>query len=437
MNHATSKVTVSKKSGTGNNYLIPLILVTSLFFFWGFIHNLDPILIPHLKKVFTLNDLETAFVDFSVFIAYFVMALPAGYFMRRYGYKSGIIVGLLFFAIGSFLFIPAANTQQYIFFLGALFIIACGLAFLETAANPYITILGDPETATRRLNFSQSFNGLAAFMAPIIGGKFILSGTEYTEAQINAMLPADRQIYLAQEAASVKGPYLVLGIIICIIIVLFAVVKLPDIKHEEESTDSNNGASISKILKHKHLKWAVIAQFFYVGAQVCILSFFIRFATTAAGISQLQASWYAGAAGLAFMLGRFAGTFFMQFIAPNKLLILYASINVGLCFLAIFGTGMITVYALIGISFFMSVMFPSIFSMGISGLGHDTKLGSSLIVMSIVGGALLPLGLGYISDLTGNIQYGYAVPAVCFLVVLLYAAKYWQPQQNHTNNNLL
>lgn len=437
MNHATSKVTVSKKSGSGNSYLIPLILVTSLFFFWGFIHNLDPILIPHLKKVFTLNDLETAFVDFSVFIAYFVMALPAGYFMRRYGYKSGIIVGLLFFAIGSFLFIPAANTQQYIFFLGALFIIACGLAFLETAANPYITILGDPETATRRLNFSQSFNGLAAFMAPIIGGKFILSGTEYTEDQISAMLPADRQIYLAQEAASVKGPYLVLGIIICIIIVLFAAVKLPDIKHEEESTDSNNGASISKILKHRHLKWAVIAQFFYVGAQVCILSFFIRFATTAADISQLQASWYAGAAGLAFMLGRFAGTFFMQFVAPNKLLILYASINVGLCFLAIFGTGMITVYALIGISFFMSVMFPSIFSMGISGLGHDTKLGSSLIVMSIVGGALLPLGLGYISDLTGNIQYGYAVPAVCFLVVLLYAAKYWQPQQNHTNNNLL
>jgi FHS family L-fucose permease-like MFS transporter len=314
-----------------------------------------------------------------------------------------------------------------------LFVIACGLAFLETAANPYITILGDPETATRRLNFSQSFNGLAAFLAPVVGGKLILSETEYTDAQLAAMLPDDRQMYLAQEAASVKGPYLILGIIICIIVVLFAVTKLPDIKHEEESTDANNGSSVSKVLKHKHLKWAVIAQFFYVGAQVCILSFFIRFATTAAGISQIEASWYAGAAGLAFMLGRFAGTFLMQFIAPNKLLMLYASINVLLCLVAIFGTGMTTVYALIGIAFFMSVMFPTIFSMGITGLGHDTKLGSSLIVMSIVGGALLPLALGYISDLTGSIQYGYIVPAVCFLVILVYATKYWQPKPNHIN----
>jgi MFS transporter, FHS family, L-fucose permease len=427
-NHYKKPAIQSKKQG----YLPALALITSLFFFWGFIHNLDPILIPHLKKVFTLNDLETAFVDFSVFIAYFIMALPAGYFMRRYGYKKGIIIGLVLFALGSFLFIPAADTQQYIFFLGALFIIACGLTFLETAANPYVTILGPSKTATQRLNFSQSFNGLAAFLAPVIGGKLILSGNNFTDEQLSAMLPEDKKAYLIEEASSVKGPYLVLGILICIIILLVVFTKLPDIKHEEEI---NEGGSITKALQHRHLKWAVIAQFFYVGAQVCILSFFIRFVTISADIDQMKASWYAGGAGLAFMLGRFAGTFLMQFLAPHKLLMLYAFISTLLSVVAIFGSGMITVYALIGIAFFMSVMFPTIFSLGISGLGHNTKIGSSLIVMSIVGGALLPLGLGYISDLTGNIQYGYIVPLVCFAMVFMYAWKYWAPIQKEVRVN--
>jgi FHS family L-fucose permease-like MFS transporter len=421
----TSNTTFTATATAKNKgYLFPLILVTSLFFFWGFIHNLDPVLIPHLKKAFRLTDLETAFVDFSVFIAYFVMALPAGYFMRKYGYKSGIIFGLSLFAIGSLLFLPAADTRQYIFFLGALFVIACGLTFLETAANPYVTILGKPETATQRLNFSQSFNGLAAFLAPVIGGKFILSGTNYSEAQLAAMLPSDKEAYLIEEASSVKGPYLTLGIAIILIIILFIFTKLPDIKENKEEIE---GSNIKHALRHSHLSWAIIAQFFYVGAQVCVLSFFIRFVTTSAGITEQQASWYAGAAGLAFMLGRFAGTFIMKFIAPNRLLMLYAVISTLLTVVAIFGSGMITVYALIGIAFFMSIMFPTIFSMGISGLGKDTKLGSSLIVMSIVGGAVLPLGLGYISDITGNIQYGYIVPLVCFLVVFVFGWKKWKP----------
>lgn len=429
MNNPSSGLKNSTNLAENKRYLFPLVLVTSLFFFWGFIHNLDPILIPHLKKVFTLNDLETAFVDFSVFIAYFIMALPAGYFMRRYGYKNGIITGLVLFALGSFLFIPAANTQMYIFFLGALFVIACGLTFLETAANPYVTILGPSNTATQRLNFSQSFNGLAAFMAPVVGGKFILSDEGHSEAALAAMPLTEKNAYLMQEAASVKAPYAILGILICILIVLVAFTKLPDIKHEEEAAE---GGSVKKAFAHRHLKWAVIAQFFYVGAQVCILSFFIRFATTSAGITQIEASWYAGGAGLAFMIGRFAGTFLMQYIIPNRLLMLYAFINVLLSVVAIFGSGMITVYALMGIAFFMSVMFPTIFSLGISGLGHDTKIGSSLIVMSIVGGAFLPLGLGYISDLTGNIQYGYVVPLLCFAVVFIYGWKYWAPLHKET-----
>lgn len=407
-------------------YLFPLILVTSLFFFWGFIHNLDPVLIPHLKKAFRLTDLETAFVDFSVFIAYFIMALPAGYFMRKFGYKSGIILGLALFAIGSFLFVPAADTRQYLFFLGALFVIACGLAFLETAANPYVTVLGNPETATQRLNFSQSFNGLAAFLAPVIGGKIILSDTNYTDEQLNKMLPAAKEAYLIAEASSVKGPYLTLAIVIVVIAVLFVFTKLPDIKENKEETETS---TIAHALKHKHLVWAIIAQFFYVGAQVCVLSFFIRFASVSAGITQTEASWYAGGAGLAFMLGRFAGTFFMQFVAPNKLLMLYALLSIVFTLVSIFAQGIITVYALIAIAFFMSIMFPTIFSMGITGLGKDTKLGSSLIVMSIVGGAFLPLGLGYISDITGNIQYGYIVPLICFVVVFIFGWKKWKPVQ--------
>ncbi|KGO93606.1 L-fucose:H+ symporter permease [Flavobacterium subsaxonicum] len=424
MSHTSHTKFTIKATAKKKGYHFPLILVTSLFFFWGFIHNLDPVLIPHLKKAFRLTDLETAFVDFSVFIAYFVMALPAGYFMRKYGYKSGIIFGLILFAIGSFLFLPAADTRQYIFFLGALFIIACGLTFLETAANPYITILGKPETATQRLNFSQSFNGLAAFLAPVIGGNFILSGTNYSEVQLAAMLPSDKEAYLIEEASSVKGPYLTLGVAIILIIVFFICTKLPDIKENKEEIE---GSNIKHAMRHSHLSWAIIAQFFYVGAQVSVLSFFIRFVTTSASISEQQASWYAGAAGLAFMLGRFAGTFILKFIAPNRLLMLYAFASIALTVVAIFGSGIITVYALIGIAFFMSIMFPTIFSMGISGLGKDTKLGSSLIVMSIVGGAILPLGLGYISDVTGNIQYGYIVPLICFLVVFIFGWKKWNP----------
>ncbi len=423
MNHANNKDFTSDTQNK-KSYLFPLILVTSLFFFWGFIHNLDPVLIPHLKKVFKLTDLETAFVDFSVFIAYFTMALPAGYFMRKFGYKNGIILGLTFFAIGSLLFLPAADTRQYIYFLGALFIIACGLAFLETAANPYVTILGPPETATQRLNFSQSFNGLAAFLAPVVGGKFILSAHNYSEAQLNSMSPAAKQAYLVAEASSVKGPYLTLGIAIILIAIMVIFTKLPDIKDNKEEIETS---SIKHTLRHRHLVWAIIAQFFYVGAQVCVISFFIRFITTSAGITDKEASLYSGAAGAAFLAGRFFGTIVMRYVAPNRLLMLYAFFSALLTLAAIFLHGFITVYALIGVAFFMSIMFPTIFSFGIAGLGKDTKLASSLIVMSIVGGAVLPLGLGYISDVTGNIQYGYTVPFLCFLVILFYGRKTWKP----------
>ena len=409
--------TVNSKES--KKWLFPVILVTSLFFFWGFVHNLDPILIPHLRKAFNLTDLESSLIDSSVFIAYFVMALPAGYVMRKYGYKSGILIGLVLFGIGSILFVPAANSLQYVYFLGALFVIACGLTFLETAANPYITILGPPETATKRLNFAQSFNGLAAFIAPTVVGPMILSGKNLTESEMGSMSTIELNTYLASEAASVKMPYLILGLIIFVVAVVVYFTNMPDVK--DEDTLGIEGAGFANALKSMKLRWGIVAQFFYVGAQVCVGSFFIKMATTAAGMEEATAARYLGFFGLAFMLGRFAGTFFMQFIQPRKLLIIYAIINIFLSIVAITGTGMLVVYTLIAIAFFMSIMFPTIFSMGIDGLGHNTKIGSSLIVMAIVGGALLPPVLGLISDATGSIQMGYTVPLTCFTVILLFA----------------
>ncbi|TEB45398.1 L-fucose:H+ symporter permease [Flavobacterium circumlabens] len=401
------------------NWLLPFALVTSLFFFWGFVHNLDPILIPHLRKAFSLTDLQSSLVDSAVFIAYFAMALPAGYVMRKYGYKFGILIGLVLFGIGSILFVPAANSLQYIYFLGALFIIACGLTFLETAANPYVTILGPPETAIKRLNFSQSFNGLAAFIAPAVVGPMILSNKNLTEKETSRMSSTELQTYLASEAASVKMPYLVLGLIILAVAVVIYFTHMPDVKDEDK--DGVDGATFAGALKSMRLRWGILAQFFYVGAQVCVGSFFIKMATTTAGLEEDAAAKYLGIYGLVFMLGRFFGTFMMQYVQPRKLLIIYTAINILLSILAITGTGIIVVYTLIAIAFFMSIMFPTIFSMGIDGLGHNTKIGSSLIVMSIVGGALLPPVLGLISDATGNIQNGYVVPLICFSVILLFA----------------
>lgn len=407
---------------TKNNYLFPFIMITSLFFMWGFVHNLDPILIPHLKRSFSLTTLQASLVDSAVFIAYFFMALPAGIIMRKYGYKAGIIIGLALFAIGSFLFIPAANTQLYEFFLGALFIIACGLTILETAANPYASLLGPKETSTFRLNFAQSFNGLAATLAPIIGAQIILV-EGISDKELTQMSAAAQQVALASEASSVKTPYLVLGLIITVIAIIFAFLKLPEIVEEEEVSQKDlSGNAFVRAFKHTHLNWAIVAQFFYVGAQVCVFSFFILYATEAAGIDRQTAGWYAGfGVGLAFMVGRFVGTFLMKFYKPSSLLAIYSIVSILLCVVAMTVSGMPAVYTVIGIAFFMSIMFPTIFSLGIKDLGTDTKFGSSLIIMSIVGGAVLPPVMGYIAD-QSSIQIGYIVPLVCFAVVFFFGA---------------
>lgn len=397
---------------------LAVILITSLFFLWGFALNLNPILIPHLKKACQLSDFQSALIDSASYIAYFLIALPAGLFMKRYGYKAGITLGLLLFATGTFLFYPAAEMRHFGFFLFALFVIASGLTMLETAANPYITVLGDPDSATQRLNFAQSFNGLAAFLAPLMGGTFILSGKTLTEQEQQAMSGEQLNAYLNTEASSVQMPFIAIGIVVLLVAVMIWRTQLPEIKEEEEDTTKVSGS----IWGEKNLILGTTAQFFYVGAQVCISSFFIRFADKVAGIDEKTAAYLLSVAFLCFMIGRFIGTYLMRFIAPPRLLALYSVANVVLLIVAVFTTGMFSVYALMGVEFFMSIMFPTIFALSIRGLGEKTKIGSSLVIMSIVGGAFFPVIMGQVSDLS-SIQTAYIVPAVCFLVVLYFAIK--------------
>lgn len=396
------------------NPRIALALVTSLFFLWALAIQLNPILIPHLKKACELTDFQSAFVDSAMFIAYFLMAIPAGIFMQKKGYKAGIITGLLLFGLGAFLFWPAANAVSFPFFLVALFILASGLTMLETAANPYVTVLGDPKTATQRLNLAQSFNGLGSFIAPLLGGMFILSDQSSTSPAMVGS-PEHRQ-FLVETASSVKIPFLMIGLLVILVAILFSLINLPDIRNENSvKIDSNP----FRLLRIKTVRSAVVAQFFYVGAQVCISSFFIRFAAQTTGFDPKLASKWLAVALLLFMIGRFLGTFLMQFVKPSRLLTFYAMACVLLTGAAILIGGLSSIYCLIAVEFFMSIMFPTIFSMGVRGLGDDAKLGSSLIIMAIVGGAILPLIMGRLSDAT-SIQTAYFVPMIGFAFVALF-----------------
>jgi len=410
---------------TQYNYRLPFILVSSLFFLWGIANNLNGILIPHLRKALQLTNMQSTFVDTAVYLAYFSAAIPAGMILKKFGYKKGIIAGLIVFSIGAFMFIPAANLRAYNIFLLGLFIIGCGLTILETAANPYASKLGDPATSTARLTLAQSFNGLAVFIAPVIGTIFILSGKEFSNDELAAMSEADKLSYLTNEAASVKMPYLSLGIFLLAIAVLFLVNNFPELKEDEGGEDKG---SLASALKHKHLVWAVIAQFFYVGAQVCVTSFFIRAAIAGGGVDEKTAGYYLSVYGILFMVGRFAGSAIIRVIAPNKLLSLYAIMCIALSIVAIKTDGQYVVVALGGLGFFMSIMFPTIFSLGIAGLKSNTKPASSLLVMSIIGGAIFPVIMGNIIDRFGDdIQIGYVVPMICYAFVLYFGIKGYKP----------
>ena len=417
-----------------NKTLVPFIRVTSLFFLWAFLHNLNPILIPHLKKACQLNDTQSSLVDFPIYLAYCLAAIPAGLFMHRYGYKKGIIFGLIMFALGALLFTFAASERNFLFFLFALFVQGSGAAFLETVANPYMANLGDPAHSEERLNFAQSFNGLGAMVAPLVGAQFILSGIEHTPQELDTLKAnGTLQTYLQTEANMVKPPYFVIAAVVLLVALLFVFTKLPEIKEPDAGLD-NPGANAHgnvpgtqfsfKVFRFSHLKWAIFGIFFYVGSQVGVGSFFIRFSRFVANIPEKEAGrLFAYIAMVGFMAGRFLGTFFMRYIKPARLLSLYAAINILLLTVGILAKGHVAVYAVMATPFFMSIMFPTIFALGIKDLGEETKMASSFLVMAIIGGAVAPLAMGAISDATGSIQVAYIVPLICFAYILFFGLK--------------
>ena len=401
---------------TTKEYLVPFILISSLFFLWGSAHGMLDVLNAHFQTVLNISKAESGLIQFSVYMAYFTMALPAGYFMRRFGYKKGIIMGLLLFSAGAFLIVPASIKASYTLFLIGLFILGCGLATLETAANPYTTKLGDKESAARRINFSQSFNGLAWIFGPIFATFFILGGEEgNTSAGLDSMI----------------APYAGIGIIVLIIAIIYMFVELPEIT--EEDVDTAHGVSGSgqlapakSLFKTKHLVLGVIAQFCYVAAQTGVFSFFVNFLTAdelALGITKTTAGYLLGLGGMSlFFVGRLSGSWLMSYYSPSKLLAIYSLMCVLLLPVVSGGFGMISVVSLFLIFFFMSIMFPTIFALAIKDLGPQTKKGSSFLIMSIVGGAVFPMFMGWVADIS-SMSVGFLVPIPLFAFILYYALK--------------
>ena len=388
----------------GRSYLVPFILVTSLFLLWGFAHGLLDVLNKHFQLAFTMTKAESGLVQFSTYIAYFLMAIPAGIFMKKYGYKKGIILGLLLFAIGAFSFIPAALMHSSTPFLIALFIIACGLCILETAANPYSTVLGPKESAAQRINLSQSFNGLGWILGPLVGGTLIFGAPE-------------------GDSTALTKPYILVGSIVLVIGILFFFTKLPEIKEDDEKTPVMTNIPDKSIWKHRHFVLAVIAQFAYCAAQTGIFSFFINYVTEQdPSIDPEKASRILAFGGMTlFMVGRLSGSILMKWTTPNKLLVLFSLISSICMLLVILALGRISLYALYTTFFFMSIMFPTIFALGLSNMGTLTKKASSYIVMGVAGGAFSPMLMGLIGE--NNMAVGFIVPFVAFIYILFFAAK--------------
>jgi FHS family L-fucose permease-like MFS transporter len=403
--------------------LIPLVLIVALFFLWGVANNLNDVLIPHLKKAFFLTNLQSGLVQSAFYLGYFFLALPAGLLMRRYGYKAAVIVGLLLFGAGALLFWPAAELRRYEFFLAALFVIASGLAFLETSANPLITVLGDPAKAEQRLNLAQAFNPLGAITAVVVGRQFILSGVEPTKAEFAAMTPQQLSAFQAAEAQSTQVPYLIIAAVVLTWALLVAFTRFPAqaSRPSADAAEDKADKPILGLFSRPRFLFGVVAQFFYVGAQVGVWSYMIGYAQhQVPGMGEKTAAAYLSWSLVGFMVGRFAGTAMMSRVDPSRLMALFAAANMGLTLVAVLVGGHLGLLALASTSFFMSIMFPTIFASSLKGLGPLTKTGSSFLVMSIIGGAVLPAVMGALSD-AASLRTAIIVPCACFAVVGLFA----------------
>ena len=399
-------------------YTLPLLLIFCLFFLWAISSNLLPTMIRQLMKTCELNAFEASFTETAYWLAYFICPIPIAIFMKKYSYKAGIIFGLLLAACGGLLFFPAAILKEYWAYLCIFFIIATGMCFLETAANPYVTALGDPATAPRRLNLAQSFNGLGAFVSAMFLSKLVLSGQHYTRESLPAAYPGGWEGYIQAETDAMKLPYLVLAMVLVVIAVVFIFAKLPKIKEGDsvEGSGTQGERLIDfRILRRSHLRWGVIAQFFYNGGQTAINSLFLVYCCTYAGLSEDIATTLFGFYMLAFLAGRWTGTLLMIRIRPERLLLAYAIANMLLCAAVVCFGGWTGIWAMLGISFFMSIMYPTQFSLAIKDLGESTKSGSAFLVMAIIGNACLPQLTAYVMHLNENIYYtAYVIPLICF-----------------------
>jgi len=412
---------MSEKANSGRiiTPLLPFILITSLFFMWGLANNLTDTLLSAFRRIMSMSDFETAWIQIAFYGSYFCLALPAAIFIKRFTYQAGVLLGLAMYVAGAILFYPASIVMQYGFFLAALFILAGGLSILETACNPYIIAMGDPKTATRRLNLAQSFNPIGSISGVVISKFFILSHLDIAGAEERAMMTPEQLTGIQQaELSAVMGPYVTIGLLLLLLWIAIALTKMP--KGSDESPKIDLLPTLKRLFGNKNYVMGVVAQFFYVGAQICVWSFTIRYVMTELDLREAAASSYYIAALVVFTVFRFINTFLMKYFRPESLLILSSVLAIVSTFLVITGGGLAGVYALVAISGFMSLMFPTIFGLASKGLGQDTKIGSSGLIMAIGGGAVLPPLQGLLSDATGSIGISFWVPLMCFVIITIY-----------------
>ena len=425
MEHTASRPTLAPpgeaRSNTG-----PLVIVTILFFMWGLLTSLNDVLIPHLKSLYTLTYLQAMLVQFCFFGAYFIVSLPAGALIRRIGYQKGVVTGLLIAAAGCGLFYPASQ-GSYALFLFAFFVLASGITILQVAANPYVTVLGPASTASSRLTLTQAFNSLGTTVGPALGGVLILSAAAVGADQIAAMSAAEQAAHRASEAAAVQGPYLALAAALAILAVLFALARLPQVSHDDgaEAGTGARTAARGSAWSHRHLVLGAVAIFVYVGGEVSIGSFLVNFLGEPhiAGLTHAAASQYVSLYWGGALVGRFIGFAVMRYVSPGKTLAFNALGAMALVLLATFSEGSVAMWAIIAVGLCNSIMFPTIFSMALHGLGRFTGQGSGILCMAIVGGAIVPFIQGAVADGAG-LQPSFLVPAACYLFILFYGVKY-------------
>lgn len=391
------------QADNGVNYLVPFILVTTLFFLWGFAHSILDVLNKHFQDAFTMNKTRSALVQAVVYGGYFIMALPAGRIIRRFGYRTGVSTGLLLYGIGALMFIPGSYINSFEFFLLSLFIIGCGLTCLETAANPYVTVLGPSDSAERRINISQSFNGLGWILGPLVGGLCVLG-----------------------DNSNIALPYAVIGVVVLLVFFVFLRLPLPEIESSEQGDDAlQQRARRTRLFSHPHFLFGLTALFCYVAAQTGINSFFINYADESAGVPKEEAAMWLGLLGMGlFMAGRMVGSYLMKYLSPERLLA-YFGVGASLSMLVIMLVAGRTGFCFFFLCFLCeSIMFPTIFALAIRGLGEHTKTASSLLIMCIVGGAVAPVIMGAIADYSHNMALSFVIPLICFVIICCYAAAY-------------